>query len=200
MSEEKKICGVFIVNGIKDTNKAKITHVNNIEMVKNQLINDTFYDAYKIDDDTTGNIYKCNISDDYLMSSKELPLFYINVVLKKFMQNTLLFKLCFYFNIGSDIQSVQDLLDKEVEGSFSVIIIVNNHKKVLDADIKNFKGEEKHLEQLREFTKGDHMKDLMNNMKEDIISNLRKQYGGRYHLPNSPPKKFISLMDVDTTE
>ncbi len=198
MSEEKKVSGVFIVNGIKDTNKAKITHVNNME--NNQIINDNFHDSYKIDEDTTGDIYKCNISDRFLMSTKELPLFYINVILKKFMQSTLLFKLCFYFNVESNLQNVEDLLDKEIEGSFSVVILVNNHKKVLNSDIKNFKGDEEHLEQLKKFTKDDQMIDLMNSMKEDIISNLRKQYGDRYHLPSSPPKKIISLKNYGKDE
>lgn len=193
MVEGKKVSGVFIVNGIKNTNKAKITHIKNIEMENNQIINDNFHDAYKIDEDTTGNIYKCNISDNFLMSTKELPLFYINIILKKFMQNILLLKLCFYFNVESDIKSAEDLLDKEIEGSFSIVILVNNHKRVLDTDIKNFKGEEEHLEQLKKFTQSDQMRDLMDSMKKDIIDNLRKQYGNRYHLPSSPPKKFISL-------
>ena len=195
MVEEKKVSGVFIVNGIKDTNKAKITHVNNIEMEGNQIINDNFHDAYKIYEATTGNIYKCNISDNFLMSTKELPLFYINVILEKFMQKILLFKLCFYFNVESDIKSVEDLLDNDIDGSFSVVILVNNHKKVLDSNIKTFKGEEEHLEQLKKFTKSDQMMNLINSMKEDIISKLRKQYGDRYNLPSAPPKKFISLKD-----
>lgn len=191
MSEET-VRGIFSVNGIKNTNQVRIKHLDNVKLKKQEFVPDELIERYEIVKDVFGEIYKCNITDVYLMSSKTLPIMYVSVIHEQPLRRFLLFRVYFQFEITKEIKDIKDLLDNPIDGVFELEIDLENKRKKLEDTITSFTGNEKIISKLTEFTKVDEMKELINNLLEEIRERLREQYDD-YFDAYAPPKNVISL-------
>lgn len=184
--------GIFSVNGIKNTNQVRIKHLDNIKLKKQEFVPDELIERYEIVKDVFGEIYKCNITDVYLMSSKTLPIMYVSVIHEQPLRRFLLFRVYFQFEITKEIKDIKDLLDNPIDGVFELEIDLENKRKKLEDTMTSFAGTDKIISKLTEFTKVDEMKELINNLLDEIRERLREQYDD-YFDAYTPPKNIISL-------
>ncbi|MCJ7637303.1 MAG: hypothetical protein MUO21_07420, partial [Nitrososphaeraceae archaeon] len=127
-NQEEQLRGIFSLKCFKGGNQAKIEHLENVMLKKAEFIADTKVNEFKVIDGVIGEIYRCNITDTFLMSTKKLPVLYISVTHQKSVQKFLLYRVYIYFTITSDVKSVQDLLDEKVSGKYSTEITIDDKK------------------------------------------------------------------------
>jgi hypothetical protein len=71
------------------------------------------------------------------MSNKKLPVLYISVVYEKPLVRDVLFTIFLYFTITDDIKKEDELINTNINGNFSVEMIMNKTNIVLDSEISN---------------------------------------------------------------
>lgn len=178
-----KKCGIYNINGIVGESSIIIKPVGIIELDQNAHIpdikikeynidisqidnnnnNDNEYDDYD-DSGIKGEIFLCNILDNYLLSTKKLPIMYVSVVLNKIIQKILLFKIFLYFTIESTINNSDDLINNKLYGKFSIEVVINDKHKVLIDSIDSYLGLEKTIEILEKFTISKNMLSIINDL------------------------------------
>ncbi|ARF09666.1 hypothetical protein Indivirus_2_45 [Indivirus ILV1] len=195
---EEQLRGIFSLKCFDGGNQAKINHLENVMLKKNEFIGDIKIKEFDIVNDVTGEVYSCNITDTFLMSTRKLPVLYINVIHQNAIQKFLLYKVHLYFTITSDIRSVHDLLDEKISGKFSLEITLDDRKKELcDDTLNQYPGDEKMFEKLENFTKTETMKSLAESLVDEINQRLNLEYGKEFdHLTNKP-ESFISFKKND---
>ena len=203
MAEEKeRLTAIFTLNGIKKTNQIKINHINNMGLLQHQYVADTLLEQYDIFDDNDndnndnvqGELFQCNITDLFLMTSKKLPMMYVNVIYEKPLQKILLFRIYLFFTIEADIKDVKQLLLKPITGKFSFELAINDQKKIIDDDLGIYIGDGRMQKKMVNFTKVDDMKVLIKSLMEEVDEKFREQYKEEFDLYKIPTN-IISLKD-----
>lgn len=186
-----KVTGIFSLKCFKGGTQAKIEHLENVTLNGSEFVPDTKIKEFSVTDSAVCEIYRCNITDTFLMSTKKLPVLYINVIHQKPVQKFLLYKVYLYFTITSEIKSVKDLLDEKVTGKYTTEISIDDMKKELNDPIEKYPGDEKMYEKLENFTKADSMVSLTNNLVDEVNSRLKAQYGKELDHFMNKPETFI---------
>lgn len=196
MSENTKEVkrAIFTVNGIRNESKIKIQHLDNVTLKQNEYISDTLVEKFDIIKGVFGEIYKCNITDIYLMASKKLPLFYVNIINERPLRKILLFKVYLFFTIESAIKNVKQLIGNELEGKFNLEIMIENNTKELNDKILKYHGDDKMYTKLKTFATTEEMKSLTASLVDDVDRKLQKEYEKEFEY-YKPPTKVISLKD-----
>lgn len=191
--------GVYNVYGIKDKNQIVIEQKEVVYPKDGEQINDIHISDYKIIDNVMGKIYACNLTDSFLLSTKKLPLFYINIIYEIPLKTVLLYKIYFCFTIEDDIKSSEQLIGSPINGKFYVEIFINNTKKIIDDKIEQYMGNDEAYSKLQNFTTADEMKQLTKIMLEEVIKQLEAEHGAKMEDFNIP-KNIISLKNYDLGE
>lgn len=191
-SGQETVCGIFNVNGIKNKNQAKITHIENVNLKPQEYIGDTLVDTIDIVKNVKGEIYKCNITHVFLTSSKKLPTMYISVIYERPLRRVLLFRVYLCFTIQSEVKSIKDLINNPLDGKFSLEISMDNQRKEIDDKITYYPGDDKVTEKLVNFAKADEMKELIYDLVEEINYKIQKEYEKEMEY-YKPPTNVISL-------
>lgn len=194
ITEKNRLCGIFKLQGIRNKSQIKVNHVQNMSLKENEYISDDLLKNYKISDLVVGEIYSCNITDVFLMSSKKLPIYYVSAIYERPLRRILLFRIYLYFNIETEINSAEQLLNEPLNGNFSLEICIDNKKKELDSKLEKYLGDEKIMNKLENFTMLDEMKELLDNLVEEANLKIREEYGNDFEYEEIP-KKTISLED-----
>src|SRR3972149_4932808 len=140
---EESVRGIFSIKCIRNSNRIKIKHLENVSLKKHEYIADTLIDDFKVMPHVVGGIYQCNITDVYLMSSKTQPVFYINVTYERPLKKYLLYRVYLCFTITSEIVNVKDLLKNEIEGKYSLELAIEGKRKELTDKINEYPGDNK---------------------------------------------------------
>jgi hypothetical protein len=192
--EKEQVCGIFTVQGVKDKKKVKIIHVQNIPLKESEYIADTLLSSYDISDSVKGEIYLCNITHVFLMSSIKLPMLYVSVIYERPLRSVLLFRIYLCFNIETKVQSAEQLLNRSLNGNFSLEICIESQRKEIDNKLEKYPGDEKIIEKLKNFTMTDVMKELNENLIGDANQQLKSEYSKEFEY-DELPKATISLKD-----
>ena len=199
MEQDEKLCGIFSLKGIKNKNQAKVKHIENLKLKKNEYISDTLIKKYDIMPNITGEIYKCNISHEYLMMTKKLPMISALVVLDKPLRRILLFRIYLFFIIESEVKSEKELINTPLNGKFVIEISLNDTKREIDNSIEKYLGDEIMYDKLTSFTQEDEMKELIGILVDDIDKKLEEQYKKEFEYLK-PPTNIISLKNYKFNE
>ena len=113
-----KVCGLYFVHGIPNMPLAKVEHVENIDM--DTQITDHTIKTIAIKDNLKLMINKCRITNAYLVSSKTLPVFSAVVTYETAVMKLLIYKLTLSFTIKGNVTTSVELLDRNINGSFSL--------------------------------------------------------------------------------
>lgn len=194
---EERLCGIFTLSGIRNENNVKIKHVTNMNLKTNEHIADTLIEKFDIMKNVRGEIYQCNITDSFLLSSKKLPMSYISVIYEKSLKNILLFRVYLCFTIQSEIKSSKQLLQNKIYGKFDLEIFIENNKKQLDDNITIYPGDEKMFAKFKNFATDEEMKQLAQGLIDDINDKLQKEYEKEFEY-YTIPTKILSLKDYYT--
>lgn len=190
MSDER-LCGIFTAHGIRNESKIKLEHIENMSLKSHEYVNDTLIDQFKISPGITGEIYKCNITDLYLMSNKKIPVSYVNVTYERPLKKFLLFKINLCFIIESNIESSKQLLEEQIEGKFSLDIFLDGVKKELD-QINTFPGNKNIYAKFKDFISAPETVQLANSIVDDINIKIKEEHRAELEYYKLP-KNIISL-------
>ena len=191
-TQEEKICGIYNVNGIKNKSQVKITHISNEKLKPQEYIGDTLLKTFDIFKNVKAEVYKCNITHVFLISSKKLPMLYISVIYERPLRRVLLFKVYVCFDIESEIKADKDLINKPLDGKFSLEISIDSQRKDIDDKMSLFPGEEKVCEKLLNFSTAPEMKELILDLIDEVNEKIKKEYAAEMEY-YKPPTNVISL-------
>jgi hypothetical protein len=183
----KKTHGVYNLLGVPKENKIKIKHVGNIDFLKDtDSVNDEFIERFEIRKSTHGEIYKCNIVDDFLISKNSQPMFVMVIVFEKAMYSTPLFRVVMKFNIEDKIDSEKQLFTNEINGKFSFELNSSDGTDIL-TNLSNkynengFMGKKKTIEFMKEFVMSEDALEMILKIsiekEKERIENAKKQLG-----------------------
>ena len=193
-SDQETLCGIFNLNGVKNQSKIKITHTENVNLKPHEYVGDTPVESVEIMKNVKGEIYKCNITHFFLLSSKKLPMMYISVIYERPLRRILLFRVYLCFTIESEVKSIKDLLNNPLDGHFSLEISIDNQRKEIDDKIPFYPGEEKICKKLVNFSTVDEMKELILDLVDEVNEKFRKEYEKEMEYYKMPTTT-ISLKD-----
>ena len=196
MSEER-LCAIFTANGIRNESRVKIEHINNMKLKKHEYVGDVLKERFDVMKGVFGEIYQCNITDVYLMVSKKLPILYVNIICEKPMRKILLFRVYLYFTIQSEIKTEKELLEKPLDGKFTMEISIESTKRELADDIPHYPGNEQMYGRLKTFVKTEEMIELIRSLVGDVEKKIREEYAKDFDYFKIPTKT-ISLKDYYT--
>jgi hypothetical protein len=194
--EKPTVNGVYNVRGTRNESKATIIPVGLIDLKPSEYIADTFVERFNIFDNVFGEIYLCNITDVYLMSTKKQPVIYLSVMIDKSIKRVYLLKLYLYFIISSEIKDSKDLINKELDGTFSMELIIDDKNIVLDKDINKYPGIKNISKMFVEFIKEEDMLLILKGLVADETEKLKKKFDDQYG-NCTIPVPTISLLDFE---
>jgi len=190
----KIVCGIYKASGVQNHGKIIIKHDTNTFLEKDQRISDTLVKSYPVCKDVNADLYTCNITHNFLISSKKIPICYFNIVLNCFMKQFLLFKIYLEFDIDDTmtIETKKDLIDKEIDGKFSIVLMVDDSNVKID-DLDKFENNEKIYDHIIQFVKSDSTLNLINVMRDEIVEKFKKEYDIGFDFDDQIPTNYISL-------
>ncbi len=193
---EEVDCGIYNLEGVKGKSAVKIKPIGLMKLRPGEHVRDTPVKAYEIDKSVIGEIVACNITNSYLVSTRTLPMLCATIYwLPSTLRKDVLYRLYLNFTIESEINSQSDMINKKLYGKYSLEVGIGDKRFPLDDyDIKKFKGIEKTIKMLVNFTQSEDMKDLLPSLIETIKKQIAEQYGGQFEYDN-PPKATVRLAD-----
>jgi len=172
---DERICGIFTAHGVRDESKIKLEHIENLSLKPHEYVNDTLIDQFKISNGITGEIYKYNITDLFIMSNNKIPISCINVIYERPLKKFLLFKMDLCFTIKSDIKSSKQLLEEQIEGTFSLEFLLDGVRKELD-EIRTFPGNKKIYTKFTDFITAPETVQLAESLVTEINNKIKEEY------------------------
>ena len=194
---ESRVCGIFNVRGVRYESKVKIDHVQNVTLKTDERFMDSPVKRIPVMKGVIAEVYNCNMTDLFLLSTKKLPVMYVNVINERPMRRILLYRIYLYFTIDAKVDSATDLLTKELDGKFTVELSIDGGKQVLDDSITRYEGDERTCDKLVTFATGDDMKEMVKDLITEIDEKLARQYSKEFEYLQVP-KKTISLKDYSS--
>lgn len=201
--------GVYNIVGVLGENKIKIKPIGNIRFEKEtDSVKDEMIDRFEIRKSTFGEIYKCNILDDYLISKNSQPMYSLRVVYEKMMYCSMMFNVILKFNIDDKIENEQELLSKEINGKYSFELNSPDGTDVLTKlsekyNLTGFTGKAKTIEFMKEFIMSEDALEMILKMsieKEKERNEQMKQSFGEFDFDLSIPKPTFSYKEYFENE
>lgn len=188
----KQRIGTYQLHGVDNESQAKIIPVGFVDLSKGERINDTVIRPFEIKKNIMGVICGCNITDSYLVSTKKLPMFTVNIIYELVGKTTLLGKLYFLFTITQPVTSQEEFINNPLNGRYSLEFGVDQtNKVVIDHDFGVYPGLKEIIFKLEDIVKSSYMTELF----DDIVNEENKKIKGEhdYMYDGSVPKPTINL-------
>lgn len=184
--------GIYNIYGIHNTSQILIKHRENVYPKEGETINDMLVKKYAITDDVYGEIYACNLTDSFLLSTKTLPCLYVNIIYERPMRNCLLYRINLYFTIEDNITSSDQLINSPINGKFFTKIFLNNAEQTIEENISPYPGNEAIYNTFITFTTASEMKEITNSMIIEIQEKFKEMYKDEFS-NLQVPENIISL-------
>lgn len=194
-NNRKKTCGVYTIKGVTGKSSVKISHMDTVTLDEDQKLSDTCLDTFRIKKFVEGEIFACNITNHYLMSTRKQPVMYINVRWNKYFTKPVLYKLYLYFTIESEVKSSEEFLTKPLSGKYSLEIKIGDKVKELDAKIGEFPGEEEVIHLLKNFTLTGEMVGVVNDIISEEEKRRHDMFAKDFEQYKEVPKPTVKLED-----
>lgn len=180
MNIQEILCGIFQVDGIYGQNKIKLNYIKNESISQTKFITDSKIHASEIETRLYCEIYRCNITDKYIMSTKKLPIY--NVFVKYYSKMVLseLIKLTLYFVIEDIVTTEEQLLSSELNGKYILEISIDNKTTVIDDDFGSFRGNKKTIKRLESIVTTKQFREILKNLMIQSDEKLIKKMGDPY--------------------
>lgn len=163
-----------------------IEHYQNINL--DDKINDILINKYKISDNIYGELCSCIMTNTFLLSTKTIPVLYVNVIFERPFRKVLLYSVYICFTITSTINSQDELINSKLKGIFHVDLCINDMKRQIDTNITPDQ------QKLVNFTLSDHMVEHAQTSASEVAKAFHEQYKDEF-TNFEIPKKPISLKD-----
>jgi len=170
--EEKEIHMVYYLKPQYDEN---VVIIQPIMSAEEENINDDLLERYNITENIFGYIYRCNIIDNFLLSSKKLPVICISITFEKNILRSFLYKLFLQFTITDNVSNSNQLIKNRLRGKYNVEIIGDTHITTLDEPDMEKEGTiKKIISNMKKLTNLPEMINIANNI---INERLKEKFG-----------------------
>lgn len=193
--------GVYNLFGVNNEHKVVIKAAGMLELGQNDSVADAMIERFTVSPNVFAELYKCNIVDAYLISTKKLPLTYIAVAFEKPLVRSILFSLFLYFTIKTEVTSEKQLIGTELEGEFSIELVIDDNHKVLDTTFaeNGYPGRAKTIENLKTMINSPELQPIIQSLIEKKNAERREKFlhmfpEGNYAAPPTPAFKFDDLL------
>jgi len=190
------LCTIFNIDGITNSSKVHIKQIASGYMQSNKKISDTQIKSYNISNNIFAQLFRCNITNSFLVTTKKLPVMYINVWWSQSIRKILLYRLFLYFTIKENIESSDQLLKNEIEGKFTMEVMIEGKTRAID-EFETYLGNGKMENILINFTTSDDIKVLHNELITTERKKIADKYAREFEDYKTLPKATISLKDID---
>ncbi|MBA42944.1 MAG: hypothetical protein CMF62_02905 [Magnetococcales bacterium] len=192
MSE--KVIGIYTIKGVNGKSAVKVKHLETFVMKEDDKVRDSLVDSFFIMQERQiyVEVFACNITSEYLMSSKKQPVYSFVVYYYKQLLKVELFRIYLNFELTEDIKSEEELLNNDINGKFITEIMIEGKTKTLDKNIDVFEGDENIIKTFKSFLKTKAMKSMLIKLADDTDSKREKYYGLDYSNAK-PPEITFSL-------
>lgn len=187
-------CGIYCLKGIKYKDQVKIKHIDTIKTSIDNRITDTFIESYTINKNITGQIFACSLTNNFLSSTKKLPMIYIDVWWTRVIQRKLLYRLFLYFTIKEEVKSSKQLINCPLKGIFSIEVSIEDQLNSLD-EINIYPGNKEIKDILINFTKSKNMKLFHKQLSDLEEKKIADKYKNEFKDYEKIPKATIKLKD-----
>lgn len=188
----KQRIGTYQLHGVDNQAQAKIIPVGFVDLEKGERINDTVIRPVEIKKNILAVICGCNITDSYLVSTKKLPMFTVNLIYDLVGKTTLLGKLYFFFTITQEVHSQEEFINNPLNGRYSIEFSVDQSNKiVLDHNFGVYPGLKEIIFKLEEIVKREYMIELIDGLIEEENKKITKEHD--YMYDGNVPKPTVEL-------
>ena len=197
---------IFQVKGIPDSNKAHLKAIGFIE--DGQEFNDEKIDVVKdimggdeksieLMNTVTVKFNKPNITQEFLMSNKRLPVLYASVVYTKPLLTGVLFNITIFFDITTNttnIKSLEQLITMDLEGKYSTDILMDDNKESMP--MEKFSGYPKTVKNILTLLKTEPMLEIVRSQLKKRDQERIERYGTPADfVPSKPAYNISELAD-----
>jgi len=203
-NKTKDICNIYTIQGLNNKKKVIIKYLDTVKLSKDVNLTDTMLETFEIKHNVSGNLFACNITNNYLTSSRKLPMIYIDVWWGRGLQKKMLYRLFLYFNIEQNIKTKNELINKPINGSFSIEIINDNKKyhdisppQILNECFDTFPDSSLVKQLLTDITKKDYMLTYTDKIINDEEKIIASKYSKEMDQYINIPKATIKLSDIN---
>ena len=174
--------GIFYVKPIKNSNSMKIKCAGIIKE-NEKVIDEPIECGYgddkylcAITDEIYVRIYRCNIPDWFLMSTRTLPILCATVLYQTPIIKCNLFNLLIEFNITTKVESEKQLINNNLEGTYQMRMDTKNHP--LKVALDKYENTKKMVEMMIELIKQDSILNIAKNIIGEKRSERIQKLGG----------------------
>jgi hypothetical protein len=184
---------VYKIKGIKNTNQIKIIPLG--YLLDEKKMSDTLIEKVDLSKNVSAEIYQCNVTGSYLLSTKKMPVMYIKIISEKTLKTEQLFKIFLYFTITTDLKASNQLINCSLDGKFNLELqLPENKVQVLDDSIDHYVGNKEFIVKMKELLNSDSIKELIKMYIELENKKLEEVYAKEFEYFGKP-KVTISLKE-----
>lgn len=173
------LIGIYTVGYSNIINTIRLEHLTTIDKSQAGSITDKQIEVFEISKYVNAFMYKCAMTHHFLMSTKKLPVAYINVCYTKYpLKVVLLYRIFLYFEIDSveHIRSMNDLLINDLFGKFIVEASINNKMAEIEIVDEGLNDNNELYNKMINFTKSNEMVTLMEELIQEVEKAMVIQY------------------------
>jgi putative lipoic acid-binding regulatory protein len=165
-------------------NTIKLSSLGTYDKTNVNAITDEQIDVYEIMPNVMCFMNKCNITHYFLMSTKKIPIAYINICYTKYaLKPVLLCRIFLYFNIDNvtHIKSINDLTKKCFDGTFSLEATINNKTDNICTIESGLNNNNQLYTKMIELSKSTDMKNIFSSLIVEVEETMKTQYDTQYN-------------------
>lgn len=166
---------VFNVNPINNSSTAKIKLLGSYNTNQRTHLPDIPIKIFKLFDDITCEILKCNITHHFIMSNLKLPVLRLTILYNKKITVTKLMSIYIYFTITDKIKSKEQLLKNNHNGKFTIETDIDGQKSIISEE-SEYINDEDMIHKLELLIEDNDMKDFIKTLKCDTDIEIKNIY------------------------
>ena len=173
------LLGIYTVGYSDLSNTIKLECLGALDKTQGPSVTDQQLSTFEISKFVHGFMYKCNITHHFLLSTKKLPVAYINVCYTKYpLKVVLLYRIFLYFNIDSvdHITKMEDFVEKPFNGKYVIEASINNKVLEIENIDEGYNNDNQLNDKMMELVKSQDMMDLLTELVEDVEEAMCIQY------------------------
>lgn len=194
---QQNVFGVYNVITFDNKNIIKIKQLGVLENGSSQKPKDSIIKDKQVElaqDKLLGYFFTCNITSNFLVRTKKLPVLYMFV---EYNHNNImkagLFKLFLFFTIEEEVKSEAQLLHNELKGKFTLELEIDNVLE--EISVLEFTSIDNILDDMNSFVKSESMTEIISDMVETTDKERETKYGDMF-ADCKIPTVTLSLKDI----